>query len=60
MYRVNSKPNGSIDSFKDCLVAKGFNQSYDIDYDKTYSPVAKMGSICPFLSIAGAKNIEIV
>jgi Reverse transcriptase (RNA-dependent DNA polymerase) len=34
------------------LVAQGFSQIFGIDYTDTYSPVAKIVSICIFLAIS--------
>ena len=45
-------PNGQVDRLKAYLVAKGYTQVYDQDYNDTFSPVAKMSSICLFLSMA--------
>lgn len=42
-------------------MGKGFLQSYDIDHNVTYAPMAKFESICTvFLSIAGQQNMEMI
>lgn len=37
--------DGSINQYKAKVVAKGFTQSYVIDYQKTFAPVAKLNTI---------------
>ena len=44
--------NGSIARLKAHLVAKGYAQTYGVDYFNTFSPVAKMTSIRLFTSLA--------
>ena len=34
------------------MVAKGFTQTYDIDYPKTFTPVAKLNTVRVLLSLA--------
>ena len=46
------KSDGSSERYKAHLVDKGFTQRYDIDYLKTFSPVAKLNSIRVLLTIA--------
>ena len=45
--------DGSIARLKAPFVAKGYAQTYDVDYSNTFSPVAKMTSVRLFISLAG-------
>ena len=44
---------------KACFVAKGFTQIYRIDFEETFSPVARFESVQLLLSIAALKDWEI-
>ena len=45
VYRTKSATDGHISIYKARLFSKGFQQVHGIDYDDTFSPVAKMDSI---------------
>lgn len=51
--------NGLVSKYKARLVAKGLSQVHGIDYNETFSPVAKMDSIQLVLAIAAAQHWEV-
>ncbi|KAL8108782.1 hypothetical protein AgCh_025025 [Apium graveolens] len=52
VFTVKQKPNGLIERYKSRLVAKGYTQTYRIDYQETFAPVAKIASIRVLVSYA--------
>jgi len=49
---VEFKPDGEIKRYKAKLVAQGYTQTYGIDYEETFTPIAKINSIKVLLSLA--------
>jgi len=56
VYKVKHNANGSMTKYKTRLVAKGYAQTYGIDYEETYSPVAKMTTVKVIITMASMKG----
>ncbi|KAL4303890.1 hypothetical protein GQ457_10G000190 [Hibiscus cannabinus] len=56
VYRLKRKSDGTVDRCKARLVARGFSQSYGLDYEETYSPVAKMVTLRTIFSLVAMRG----
>ena len=52
VYKFKYNTDGSVTRYKAQLVAKGYTQQHDIDYDETFASVAKMTTFCVLLAVA--------
>ena len=59
MFVVKFNPDGFVARLKAHLVAKGYAQTYDIDYFDPFSPIAKLTSVRPFLSLAASYDWDL-
>ena len=52
IYSVKQNAEGKVERYKARLVARGYSQTYGIDYDETFAPVAKMSTVRILISCA--------
>ena len=52
VYKIKTKVDGSVERYKACLVAKGFTQEYGIDYEETFTLVARLTSVRCLIAVA--------
>ncbi|GLT68109.1 hypothetical protein SLA2020_403680 [Shorea laevis] len=55
VYKIKTKSDGSVERYKTRLVAKGFNQEYDIDYEETFAPVVRLTSVRSLIAVASMR-----
>ena len=51
VYTLKYRPDSSVDRYKTRVVAKGYTQTYGVDYLETFSLVARLNSIRILFSI---------
>jgi len=56
VYKVKHNINGFMNRYKTRLVAKGYAQTYGIDYEETYSPLTKMVIVRTIIVMATTKR----
>ena len=56
MYKVKHNANGSVSRYKTRLVAEGYAHTYGIDYEKTFSLVARIATIRAVIVMAATKG----
>jgi hypothetical protein len=59
IFKKKMKPYGTVDKFKAMLVDKEFTQKEAEDYFDTYSPVARMTTICMLVALAACHDLLI-
>lgn len=59
LFKIKHAPNDNIEKYKARFVAGGFSQKEDIDYDETFTLVARYTSVRTILAIATSKGWKV-
>jgi len=59
VFKIKQGANGEVERYKVRLVARGFTQTYKVDYNETFVPFAKFTFICCILALAALEDMEI-
>ncbi|GJW98061.1 retrotransposon protein, putative, ty1-copia subclass [Tanacetum coccineum] len=59
IFKKKTDMGGIVHTYKACLVAKGFTQTYGVDYEETFSPVADIRAIRILIAIVAFYDYEI-
>lgn len=54
VYKVKLKANDTLEGYQASLVAKGYNQRHEIDYEETLSLVVKMATVRSIIDLAAS------
>jgi hypothetical protein len=56
VYKIKHNADGSMSRYKKKVVTKGYAQTYGIDYEETYNPVAKMTIVRTIIAMVVVKG----
>ncbi|XP_014273595.1 uncharacterized protein [Halyomorpha halys] len=59
VLKVKRKPNGEVERYKVRLVAKGYAQKQRVDFEHTFSPVARFETVRTLLNVAAVEKYEL-
>ena len=59
IYKFKTHSDGSNERYKTRLVEKGFTQEYGIDYEETFTPIARISSVRALLAVVAARKWDL-
>jgi hypothetical protein len=59
VFKIKQGANGEVERYKAKLVARGFTQTYGVDYNETFALVAKFTSIRCIVALATLEDMEV-
>ncbi len=59
VFKIKHGVDGEVQCYKARFVARGFTQTFGVDYNETFAPIAKFVSIHCILALAAIEDIEI-
>ncbi|GJV68417.1 retrotransposon protein, putative, ty1-copia subclass [Tanacetum coccineum] len=57
LFKKKTNMDGNVHTYKACLVAKGFTQTYGVNYEEMFSPIAIIRAIRILIAIAAFYEI---
>jgi ATP-binding cassette subfamily B (MDR/TAP) protein 1 len=60
VYRLKQVPDSSGPKYKACIVAKGFQHEYGVDFDEVFSPVVKLPTLRFLLGVVALEDLELL
>ena len=54
VFVVKFNLDGSVARLKVRLIVKGYAQTYGVDYSDNFSPIAKLTSVCRFITLVAS------
>lgn len=59
VYKIKCAVEGEVDRYKVRLVAKGYKQKYDIDYEEVFVPVTRLNTVRLLIPLPSHHNWKI-
>jgi hypothetical protein len=59
VFKVRCNPDGIVERCKTSLVAKGFGQRPDVDFDKMYAPTTKWAALRAILALTTLEDLKL-
>ena len=59
VFRVKHNADGSVERRKARLVAQGYSQKHDVDYDETFSPVVRFESLRTVIGLSVKQGLKL-
>ncbi len=59
VFKIKHGVDGELERYKARLVARGFTQTFGVDYNETFAPIVKFVSIHYILALVAIEDMEI-
>ena len=56
VYKIKTRSDGIVDRYKARLVARGFTQEYETDYEETFAHVARLSSVMTLIVVSAVRK----
>jgi hypothetical protein len=60
VFQLKQVSDSSDPKYKARIVAKGFRQEYGVDFNKIFSPIVKLSTLCFLLGVVTHEDLELL